>query len=214
MTQALNSPTDSQKLREDLIQTRENIRNIIQSTTNLLNYQPPPNEADERNALLASFSEVVSQCKQVCNISIQKERSFPLRNAMVDTYGISEAKAREFEASVPSQLTFVESQEVHVDNEIIKEGNSSMARVYDDLKHLREISEDTALLVETQSGMIDFAEKKSAASAARSKRAVATLETAMKHQSKSRRKYCCIIIIILAAVLLIAFIIAVFVGIF
>ena len=50
---------------------------------------------------------------------------------------VSELKAREFEASVPSQLTFVESQEVHVDNEIIKEGNQSMARVYDDLKHLR-----------------------------------------------------------------------------
>ena len=40
-----------------------------------------------------------------------------------------------------------------------------------------EISEDTALLVETQSGMIDFAEKKSSAASARSKRAVATLET-------------------------------------
>ena len=87
MTQALNTQSDSQKLRDDLVQTRENIRNVIQSTTNLLNYQPPPNEVDERNLLLASFSEVVSQCKQVCNISIQKERSFPLRNAMAEAYG-------------------------------------------------------------------------------------------------------------------------------
>merc|ERR1711982_215713 len=119
---------------------------------------------------------------------------------------------KEYEAAM-DQITIVESASVQVDNAVIRETNQGMHNVYNKLSDLHEISKDTAMLVESQQGMFDHAEKASSASAARSKQAVRHLETGMKYQSKSRRKQCLIVLCILVAIFIVAFILALFVGI-
>merc|ERR1712137_858585 len=110
------------------------------------------------------------------------------------------------------QITIEESAATQVENEIIRENNEAMHRVHDHLSHIHEISKDTALIVESQQGMFDHAEKATAAASERSKQAVRHLETGAKYQSKSRRKQCCIVLAIVAAVFVVAFILALFVG--
>merc|ERR1712000_806094 len=107
-------------------------------------------------------------------------------------------------------MGIVESASVQVDNAVIREANQGMHNVYNKLSDLHEISKDTAMLVESQQGMFDHAEK--ASSAARSKQAVRHLETGMKYQSRSRRKQCVIVLAIFCGVIIVAFIIALFVG--
>mmetsp|Transcript_38662 Transcript_38662/g.66378 ORF Transcript_38662/g.66378 Transcript_38662/m.66378 type:complete len:126 (+) Transcript_38662:59-436(+) len=118
---------------------------------------------------------------------------------------------KEYEAAM-DQITIVESASVQVDNAVIRETNQGMHNVYNKLSDLHEISKDTAMLVESQQGMFDHAEKASSAANARSKQAVRHLETGMKYQSRSRRKQCVIVLAIFCGVIIVAFIIALFVG--
>jgi len=211
MTKALNTASDTPHLREDLKHQRESSITIIQQTMHLLEVQPSPSEKHELERIVKEFGEVVARCKEACQVSNQRERAYPVRDAFAVHYGISDEQKRIYEAQA-DQITIVQSPYVKVENKIIEETNKEMHDIHDKLLIVKDLAVDNITIVNAQDDMFKQAEKNTARSSALSKRAVDELKVGMKHQSKSRRKQCCIIVAILGMVVIVAFIIALFVA--
>merc|ERR1712100_398520 len=172
MNQMINTASDSPKHREDLKEVRQSAKTLIQQIAGLLDATPSPTDEALHSRLIKEFGDVVSQCKQSIQTGIQKENALPSRDVVSQTYGNDVSlRMKEYEAAM-DQITIVESASVQVDNAVIRETNQGMHNVYNKLSDLHEISKDTSMLVESQQGMFDHAEKASSAANARSKQAV------------------------------------------
>ena len=83
----INTASDSPKHREDIKKLRQDTRNLIQEVVVMLQTPVALPEQAEHRRISAKFSDIVSKFKHVVQQGIQKENSFPTRDATSQHYG-------------------------------------------------------------------------------------------------------------------------------
>lgn len=94
MNQMINTASDSPKFREEIKKIRQDTRNLIQEVVVMLQSPVSLPEQTEQRRISSKFTDVVNKFKEVTQQGMQKENSFPTRDATSQHYGSEGTKQK------------------------------------------------------------------------------------------------------------------------
>jgi len=153
LTDQIGSKKDTSKSREQLRDLRENIKESAKQIKNQL--QKANEDRGNRqkvDQLSKTFTQILTLYDQTSKTSIQKEREFVVQmESRRDSSPIEMPRGQQKQEQV-------DFKELNVDDELIKEYNTDIKALENDLVELQAVFNDVGLLVESQGQMLDNVE--------------------------------------------------------
>jgi len=207
LTKDIGTGRDGKELRIELQERRLASTRIAKELSGLLSAPQDSKDKQKHQQILGKFTAGMKTCTDVCKLSIEKEKQYPLSRLQTDSDSESSSSVERGGAittqqqKMKSRSGLVEQDATEVDREIIEETNREFRKLEGELSDLVDTFAEVKKELGEQGEALNVVENQVDAADAHVQEAVSTLEDAYEYQQSSRKKLACIIITITILVL-------------